>query len=87
VLGSQHRKTEMEIKEIVRDGNVADFSLYRAGNAFYTVAVDGVLYEFPVSLEDIAGASLFARMKAITLMRYIRKALDDGTFVRTRERS
>jgi hypothetical protein len=77
----------MEIKEIVRDGNVADFSLYRAGNAFYTVAVDGVLYEFPVSLEDIAGASLFARMKAITLMRYIRKALDDGTFVRTRERS
>ena len=69
MLGSQRRKMDMEIKEIVRDGNLVNFSLYRTGNAFYTVAVDGVLYEFPVSLEDVAGASLFARMKAITLMR------------------
>ena len=39
---------------------------------------------FPVSLEDIAGASLFSEMKAITLMRYIRKALEDKTFVKAR---
>jgi hypothetical protein len=37
---------------------------------------------FPVSLEDIGGATLTAEFKAITLMRYIRKALADGTFVR-----
>ena len=35
-----------------------------------------------MSLEDIGGASLFAEMKAITLMRYIRKALEDKTFVK-----
>jgi hypothetical protein len=52
------------------------------GNMFYTVDVEGQRYQFPVSLEDIGGATLTAEFKAITLMRYIRKALADGTFVR-----
>jgi len=47
------------------------------------VTVHGTKFMFPVSLEDIGGASLFAEMKAITLMRYIRKALDDKTFVKS----
>lgn len=37
---------------------------------------------FPVGLEDIGEASLFAEMKAITRMRYIRTALEDKTFVK-----
>ena len=49
---------------------------------FYTVTVNGTKWMFPVSIEDISGASLFAEMKAITLMRYIRKALEDKTFVK-----
>ena len=49
---------------------------------FYTVTVNGTKWMFPVSLDDIGGASLFAEMKAITLMRYIRKALEDKTFVK-----
>jgi len=73
----------VDIKSIVK-GNMAKFSFYRAGNMFYAVHVDGVAYEFPVSVEDIGTASLFAEMKAITLMRYIRKALADGAFVRVR---
>ena len=73
----------MDIKDIVKD-NAAVFSFLRAGYAYYIVTVDGIGYEFPVSLQDVGGASLFARMKAITLMRYIRKALEDGTFVKQR---
>lgn len=69
------------IKQIVKD-NMARFSFYRTGNMFYTVDVEGQKYQFPVSLEDIGGATLTAEFKAITLMRYIRKALSDGTFVR-----
>jgi hypothetical protein len=65
---------EFKIKDIVK-GNKAHLSFYRSGNMFYTVTVDGTKWMFPVSLEDIAGATLFAEMKAITLMRYIRKAL------------
>lgn len=68
------------IKTIVKDNNLAKFSFYRAGNAFYNVVVDGITYMFPVSLEDIGGASIFAEMKAITLMRYIRKAVEQGCF-------
>ena len=73
----------MNIKEIVKDNNPALLSFYRAGNIYYLVNVGGVGYHFPVSLEDIGGASLFRDEKAITLMRYIRKALADGTFVRS----
>ena len=40
-------------------------------------------YTFPVPLEDVADASLHANEKAITYMRYIRKALEEGTFVRS----
>jgi hypothetical protein len=75
----------VNIKDIVKH-NTAVFSFLRAGYAYYNVTVDGVVYEFPVSLEDIGTASLFAEMKAITLMRYIRKALEDQTFVRTRKK-
>jgi hypothetical protein len=70
------------IKQIVIN-NTARFSFYRSGNIFYAVEVSGQNYQFPVSLEDIGGATLTAEFKAITLMRYIRKALADGTFVKT----
>lgn len=72
----------MELIAIVKDNNPATVSFIRGGNVFYNVVVDGQTYSFPVSLEDIGGASLMATEKAITLMRYIRKALADGTFVR-----
>jgi hypothetical protein len=68
------------IKHIVKD-NMARFTFYRTGNMVYTVDVEGQKYQFPVSLEDIGGATLTAEFKAITLMRCIRKALADGTFV------
>jgi len=35
---------------------------------------------FPIPVEDAKGTTLFAEFKAITLMRWIRKALDDKTF-------
>lgn len=69
------------IKSIVKN-NYANFSFYRAGYAYYDVVVEGQPYRFPVSLEDLGTATLLAEHKAITLMRYIRKALEDRTFVR-----
>jgi hypothetical protein len=74
-------RMQFKIKDIVK-GNNAHSSFYRSGNMFYAVTVNGTKWIFPVSLEDIGGASLFAEMKAITLMRYIRKALDEKTFVK-----
>ena len=50
--------------------------------AHYSIGTTDIEYVFPVTLEDIGGATLSAEFKAITLMRYIRKALADGTFVK-----
>jgi hypothetical protein len=68
------------LKEIVADNNPAKFSHYRDGNFFYNVEVGGVKYAFPISLEEAKGATMLADFKAITLMRWIRKALDANTF-------
>jgi hypothetical protein len=73
----------MDIKQIVKDNEVR-FQRYRQGHAYYAVRVpaEGVEYTFPVPLSDIGDATLLATDKAIVFMRYIRKALEDGTFVR-----
>lgn len=75
------RFCRVNIKQIVKN-NSARFSFYRAGYMYYEVRVDGQAYRFPVSLEDLGTATLLAEHKAITLMRYIRKALEDHTFVK-----
>ena len=73
----------MDIKNIVKN-NTARFSFYRAGYCYYDVIVDGFSYSFPVSVEDLGQATITAEMKAITLMRYIRKALENQTFIKTK---
>lgn len=70
----------MELKDIVAKGNSARFSYYRDGNLFYTVEVGGKTYAFPVPIEDTKGGTFLAEHKAVNLMRWIRKALDDRTF-------
>lgn len=73
----------MNIKEIVKD-NTVRFLRYRQGHAYYAVTVpeEDIEYYFPVPLEDIGDATLEAEDKAIVFMRYIRKAIEDGTFVK-----
>ena len=73
----------MDIKDIVKD-NTVRFAKYRQGIAYYTVRVpsEGVDYVFPVPLSDIGDATLLATDKAMVFMRYIRKAIEDKTFVR-----
>ena len=69
-----------DLKTIVGNKTKATFSHYRDGNFFYTVNVQGQTYSFPIPIEDAKGTTLFAEFKAITLMRWIRKALENKTF-------
>jgi len=69
-----------DLKTIVGGNNRATFSFYRDGNFFYEVLVQGHTYCFPIPIEDAKGTTLFAEFKAITLMRWIRKALENKTF-------
>ena len=77
---------EITLKYIVAGDNKARFDHYRDGNFFYAVEVmneaslGSQKYTFPISLEEAKGATMEAEFKAITLMRWIRKALADKTF-------
>lgn len=72
----------MNLKQIVKDNRV-NFSHYRAGHLYYHVSVAQDWYSFPVPVNDIGDATFLNEDKAIMMMRYIRKALDNGTFVRS----
>lgn len=79
----------MNIKDIVKD-NMVNFSRYRQGIMYYTILVmrdmyNGEVYEFPVPLSDVGDATLESSDKAIYFMRYIRKAMEDDTFINIRK--
>jgi hypothetical protein len=69
-----------DLETIVAGNNKALFSHYRDGNFFYVVTVQQKRYGFPIPMEDAKSTTFFAEFKAITLMRWIRKAIEDKTF-------
>jgi hypothetical protein len=62
------------IKDLVKN-NTVHFVKFRQGYFYYKVTD----YIFPVPQHDIGDATLLAEDKAIIFMRYIRKAIDEGT--------
>ena len=74
--------TVQHLKQIVK-GNQAHFSHYRAGHLYYNIQVEGEAFSFPVPIEDVGDATFLKQDKAIIMMRYIRKALEAGVFVRS----
>jgi hypothetical protein len=66
--------------------NKAVFNCYRSGKLYYNV-IDNTgkaLWEFPVDVtntDDIGNAVFPREIKAITLMRYIRKAIESDSLV------
>ena len=71
---------DINIKDLIKD-NTAEFNRYRQQHMYYEIAYLGSLYTFPVPLEDVQDATLNHSEKAITMMRYIRMAINNGTFV------
>jgi hypothetical protein len=69
------------LKDIVKD-NTVHFNSYRAGFFYYIVKVDNTIYQFPIDREDIGQATLLATDKAIVYMRWIRKAIENGQFLK-----
>ena len=71
----------MNITDIVRN-NTVRFVRYRQGVAYYGVDVPAAgSYLFPVPLDDIGDATLELEDKAIYFMRYIKRAMTEGSFV------
>jgi hypothetical protein len=71
------------ITELVKD-NIANFVYFRDGSMIYDIVDEQgkKVATFPVDVsnkDEIGNASFEASHKAITLMRYIRKAIKDET--------
>jgi hypothetical protein len=73
----------MNLKDLIKN-NVVKFDSYRRGIFYYTIIdlKEKVTYIFTVPADDIGTATLMAESKAITFMRWIRKAIINKTLVR-----
>jgi hypothetical protein len=66
----------MKILDLVK-GTTAKFVCYRDGDLWYRILLaDGVEFEFPVPVSDTGTGIFPADIKAITLMRWVRKQLE-----------
>lgn len=77
--------TEIPLKAFVGNReNTVEFGYFRKGHFYYNVADDntGYDYQFPIPIEDVDNATLESRDKAITFMRWIRKAIQDKTLIK-----
>lgn len=74
----------MDIKDFVSKGKTVRFDSFRAGVFYYNVAhvITGDLYEFQVPIEDTGGATFKAEERTVTMMRWIRKSIENKTFIK-----
>lgn len=76
---------KINIKEIVGNNHIALFSHAIAGVLYYTVKIaSNIEYQFTIDMndkEDVGSAVFPNEIKAITLMRYIRKAIENESLV------
>lgn len=74
----------MTLKEIVTLPNSAKFSHAIAGVLYYTIEADDKIIMFPIDMndkEDVGTATFEAEYKPLTLMRYIRKAMNSDQLI------
>ena len=74
----------MTLKEIVTLPSEAKFAHAIAGTLYYRIITDDVIVEFPIDMndkDDVGTTTFVASYKPITLMRYIRKAIDNESII------
>ena len=77
-----------DIKQIVGNGNIAKFLHAIAGVLYYEVqTAEGHAFIFPIDMndrDDVGTATFHAEHKAITLMRYVRKAIENNSLIQVK---
>jgi hypothetical protein len=71
---------DIDITELVKNNRVY-FSYLRQGTVYYKINYKLKEYIFPVPLDDVGTATLLNEEKAIHFMRWLRKSIEDKTFV------
>jgi hypothetical protein len=75
-------KIKHSLKKIVSNTE-AILSYVCAGKVYYTIDVEDSTYQLEINSmdEEWNVTYLWPKFKAITLMRWIRKGMEDGTFI------
>lgn len=74
----------MTLKEIVTLPAEAKFTHAIAGTLYYRITTDNIVVEFPIDMndkDDVGTTTFVASYKPITLMRYVRKAMENETLI------
>lgn len=74
----------MTLKEIVTLPAEAKFTHAIARTLYYRITTDNIVVEFPIDMndkDDVGTTTFVASYKPITLMRYIRKAMENETLI------
>lgn len=74
----------MTLKEVVTLPAEAKFEYAIAGTLYYKIETDDVIIVFPIDMnnkDDVGTTTFIASYKPITLMRYIRKAIESGNLI------
>lgn len=76
--------SELKIGDIIKHSTNTSFEFYRQGYLYYKIGneVIGGTYVYPVEVSDLGTATVSLEEKPITMMRYIRKALENESFVK-----
>jgi hypothetical protein len=83
---------DLTVSDFCKKERYTSFNYYRQGYLYYEIECwvkkDGFdsqlrTFMFPVEAADLGGASVDSSEKVTTMMRYIRKAIEDGTMVQT----
>lgn len=74
----------MDIKDFVSKGKFVQFDSFRAGVLYYNIQnrISLEWYQFQIPIEDTSGATFKAEEKSVTMMRWIRKSIENKTFVK-----
>lgn len=85
-METTNETNSINIKDIVSNNNMAVFTHAIAGFLYYTVTLQtGEKYQFPVDMndkDDVGTTTFDAEIKAITLMRYIRKSKENDLLIK-----
>ena len=75
---------ETPIIQLIK-GNYCKFYSLKHGVAYYDLELETEVsittFRFPIPVEDLDGAEIKSKEKAVTLMRWIRKAADEDTLI------
>jgi hypothetical protein len=79
IIHIEEKSMKVTLTKLVKN-TTATFVCYRDGDLWYRITVEGstepAIFEFPVPVADTGTGIFTAEIKAITLMRWIRKQLD-----------